>query len=111
MKEIVMTQKMTHKEAIENATLTAWARMFSNDGINHMLNGIIYAGMVWGYDNPGITNYMSVDFEDQEDLMTYGRSQLMEMFQAKRTFPQVVKDLFECAAAYNAQINAAKESK
>lgn len=97
--------------AVEKATLAAWARMFSNDGINPMLNSVIYAGMVWGYDNPSITRAMRVSFEDQEDLMNYGKSQLMEMFQAKRTFAQVVKDLFECAAVYNAQVRIAKEAE
>ncbi len=93
----------TLKEAVQAATLRAWSRMFSNEGINHMLNDVIYSGMVWGYDNPSITEQFSVKFENQEDLLNYGKEQLMEVFQGKSTFARLVKDLFECAACYNAQ--------
>lgn len=110
MTDIVKTHE-SMREAVQKTTLAAWARMFSNEGINPMLNGVIYAGMVWGYDNPNITKAMKVSFENQEDLLQYGKEQLMEMFQAKRTFAQVVKDVFECAAVYNAQIKVEKESK
>lgn len=93
----------SEEEVIQRVTLQAWSKMFSNEGVNHMLNDIIYRGMLWGYDNPNIAERFSVSFTDKDDLLNYGREQMMGVLQGKSTFARLVKDLFECAACYNAQ--------
>lgn len=91
------------EEVIQRVTLQAWSKMFSNEGVNHMLNDVIYRGMLWGYDNPIIAEQFSVSFTDKDDLLNYGREQMMLVLQGKSNFARMVKDLFDCAACYNAQ--------
>jgi hypothetical protein len=87
------------KEAVADSTLYFMDSFLQGkSNINSCIKVVYLSGMSFGYTNRDETYLENSKFSDAEEIITYGKLMIFDMFAGKISIAEVVENIFRASA-------------